>query len=212
MAHKPDKRRDTERRDPYSASFLCNRCAWRSRSFSLSLSAVAWFKDWFLVYAHRDCSSQGLLLFHASSLRLFKLFIFFQSTNVEYFSSAFLWNVNVLYPAVVWFVLTTLYNPSFPSAIQIATELDGQTVAMSTSSLRRQVKNIVHNYSEAEIKVVCPSAHLAFLLLLLLSLCPSVARVSPQHRWHNIASDNLIFPWNNLFTHSFPLLRQCELI
>ncbi|KAK7886341.1 hypothetical protein WMY93_025962 [Mugilogobius chulae] len=29
----------------------------------------------------------------------------------------------------------------------------GQTVAMSTSSLRRQVKNIVHNYSEAEIKV-----------------------------------------------------------
>ncbi|KAL7394498.1 hypothetical protein ABVT39_027014 [Epinephelus coioides] len=37
---------------------------------------------------------------------------------------------------------------------QIATELDGQTVAMSTSSLRRQVKNIVHNYSEAEIKVV----------------------------------------------------------
>ncbi|GLD63753.1 epsin-1-like isoform X1 [Lates japonicus] len=35
----------------------------------------------------------------------------------------------------------------------IAAELGGQTVAMSTSSLRRQVKNIVHNYSEAEIKV-----------------------------------------------------------
>ncbi|KAL3980620.1 ataxin 1/1L [Sarotherodon galilaeus] len=35
----------------------------------------------------------------------------------------------------------------------LSTELGGQTVAMSTSSLRRQVKNIVHNYSEAEIKV-----------------------------------------------------------
>ncbi|KAK0135284.1 Epsin-1 [Merluccius polli] len=34
----------------------------------------------------------------------------------------------------------------------ITAELDSQTVAMSTSSLRRQVKNIVHNYSEAEIK------------------------------------------------------------
>ncbi|KAL1259348.1 hypothetical protein QQF64_009925 [Cirrhinus molitorella] len=32
-------------------------------------------------------------------------------------------------------------------------EPDSQPVAMSTSSLRRQVKNIVHNYSEAEIKV-----------------------------------------------------------
>nr|XP_033496194.1 epsin-1 isoform X2 [Epinephelus lanceolatus] len=40
-----------------------------------------------------------------------------------------------------------------PFCCEIATELDGQTVAMSTSSLRRQVKNIVHNYSEAEIKV-----------------------------------------------------------
>lgn len=34
---------------------------------------------------------------------------------------------------------------------QISEESDSQT--MSTSSLRRQVKNIVHNYSEAEIKV-----------------------------------------------------------
>ncbi|CAF97933.1 unnamed protein product, partial [Tetraodon nigroviridis] len=33
---------------------------------------------------------------------------------------------------------------------------------MSTSSLRRQVKNIVHNYSEAEIKVACSSAHVDF--------------------------------------------------
>ncbi|KAK5609674.1 hypothetical protein CRENBAI_000875 [Crenichthys baileyi] len=50
----------------------------------------------------------------------------------------------------------------FPSSIicgsqtqltDIDTEVCGQTVAMSTSSLRRQVKNIVHNYSEAEIKV-----------------------------------------------------------
>lgn len=48
--------------------------------------------------------------------------------------------------------------------IQIAAELDGQTVAMSTSSLRRQVKNIVHNYSEAEIKVLCSSAYLFFSL------------------------------------------------
>ncbi|KAF0045495.1 hypothetical protein F2P81_002024 [Scophthalmus maximus] len=36
---------------------------------------------------------------------------------------------------------------------RIEAEFGGQTVAMSTSSLRRQVKNIVHNYSEAEIKV-----------------------------------------------------------
>lgn len=48
--------------------------------------------------------------------------------------------------------------------IQIAAKLDGQTVAMSTSSLRRQVKNIVHNYSEAEIKVLCSSAYLFFFL------------------------------------------------
>lgn len=40
--------------------------------------------------------------------------------------------------------------------IQNAAKPDGQTVAMSTSSLRRQVKNIVHNYSEAEIKVGSP--------------------------------------------------------
>ncbi|XP_060777637.1 epsin-1 isoform X2 [Neoarius graeffei] len=35
----------------------------------------------------------------------------------------------------------------------ISLEPDSHPVAMSTSSLRRQVKNIVHNYSEAEIKV-----------------------------------------------------------
>lgn len=64
---------------------------------------------------------------------------------------------------VVFLLLTIYYNSLFPSVIQVATELDGQTVAMSTSSLRRQVKNIVHNYSEAEIKVVCPSAYMAFL-------------------------------------------------
>lgn len=45
---------------------------------------------------------------------------------------------------------------------QIAAKPDGQTVAMSTSSLRRQVKNIVHNYSEAEIKVAFSSAHVDF--------------------------------------------------
>ncbi|XP_063054844.1 epsin-1 isoform X1 [Engraulis encrasicolus] len=37
--------------------------------------------------------------------------------------------------------------------MKISDESDSQAVAMSTSSLRRQVKNIVHNYSEAEIKV-----------------------------------------------------------
>ncbi|KAL7886506.1 hypothetical protein AOLI_G00042270 [Acnodon oligacanthus] len=37
--------------------------------------------------------------------------------------------------------------------VQISQERDSCPVAMSTSSLRRQVKNIVHNYSEAEIKV-----------------------------------------------------------
>ncbi|MFT7815918.1 epsin-1-like isoform X2 [Arapaima gigas] len=40
-----------------------------------------------------------------------------------------------------------------PMSSTSTAELDGQPVAMSTSSLRRQVKNIVHNYSEAEIKV-----------------------------------------------------------
>lgn len=47
-------------------------------------------------------------------------------------------------------------KPSRSLFIQIAENPDGQTVAMSTSSLRRQVKNIVHNYSEAEIKVGPP--------------------------------------------------------
>lgn len=55
----------------------------------------------------------------------------------------------------VCIVFTMLYSCSSPSAFHIA-ELEGLTVAMSTSSLRRQVKNIVHNYSEAEIKVVYP--------------------------------------------------------
>lgn len=39
------------------------------------------------------------------------------------------------------------------STLQISSGADSHPVAMSTSSLRRQVKNIVHNYSEAEIKV-----------------------------------------------------------
>ncbi|XP_036451407.1 epsin-1 isoform X1 [Colossoma macropomum] len=38
-------------------------------------------------------------------------------------------------------------------SFSISQERDSHPVAMSTSSLRRQVKNIVHNYSEAEIKV-----------------------------------------------------------
>lgn len=41
----------------------------------------------------------------------------------------------------------------FGFCLQISPEPDSHPVAMSTSSLRRQVKNIVHNYSEAEIKV-----------------------------------------------------------
>ncbi|XP_051921052.1 epsin-1 isoform X1 [Hippocampus zosterae] len=46
-----------------------------------------------------------------------------------------------------------LHYSCVTAAPQIPAQLDGPTVAMSTSSLRRQVKNIVHNYSEAEIKV-----------------------------------------------------------
>jgi len=50
-------------------------------------------------------------------------------------------------PVRISVLLTLFYNvPDFA-------EPDSQPVAMSTSSLRRQVKNIVHNYSEAEIKV-----------------------------------------------------------
>ncbi|KAM9404843.1 epsin-1 isoform 2-T2 [Salvelinus alpinus] len=41
----------------------------------------------------------------------------------------------------------------FSYLARFSVEPDSQTVAMSTSSLRRQVKNIVHNFSEAEIKV-----------------------------------------------------------
>lgn len=41
----------------------------------------------------------------------------------------------------------------FFQILQISPKSDSHPVAMSTSSLRRQVKNIVHNYSEAEIKV-----------------------------------------------------------
>lgn len=58
--------------------------------------------------------------------------------------------------------LVCVPNPFRSLFTQIAAKPDGQTVAMSTSSLRRQVKNIVHNYSEAEIKVACSSAHVDF--------------------------------------------------
>lgn len=94
---------------------------------------------------------------------------------------AFNWNDGALWPAVVWLVWYQ-HCPSPLFHIQIAAKLDGQTVAMSTSSLRRQVKNIVHNYSEAEIKVLCPSFYLFFfftfdfLFHILNPICPHLKR------------------------------------
>lgn len=74
------------------------------------------------------------------------------------------------------------YNPSSQCIVQIATELDGPAVAMSTSSLRRQVKNIVHNYSEAEIKVVSLSlSALSFPPLIIPPTSPSVAQMTLWH-------------------------------
>lgn len=71
---------------------------------------------------------------------------------------------------------------------------------MSTSSLRRQVKNIVHNYSEAEIKVLC---YLAYLFFFLLRFVFFFHIRTPKHpcfngtlrlTWHCVTADNLLLP------------------
>lgn len=158
-------------------------------------------EDWFLVktFSPSDCSAQGLLLFHScsSSFLTFLLMFFHSFSHSGYIWFEFVFSNKRALCSV--FVLFVFYNRSSSSVIQIATKLDGRTVAMSTSSLRRQVKNIVHNYSEAEIKVACPCAYLAFVLLLVFftptpTYVSSVFHLSLHHTWHDVTADKLIFP------------------
>lgn len=181
MVHKTEKPTDTRRRDPYSASFLCNRCAWRRLSpradtrshVILDYLLQSPFFTLIVLFKVRQSFSLTLRLayLHSSLLLFFVLFfllfiplvLFISFHKVSLFCTC--WKYQCFLPGNCLFcvVLPVFYNLSSPSALKIATELEGPPVAMSTSSLRRQVKNIVHNYSEAEIKVVCLSALSAFL-------------------------------------------------
>lgn len=163
-------------------------------------------EDWFLVktLSPSDCSAQGLLLsfilLHSNTY--FLIFL----TNVLSLSLVAGWICVCFLNKKVCsvFVLFVFYNRSSSSVIQIATRLDGRTVAMSTSSLRRQVKNIVHNYSEAEIKVACLCDYLTFVLLLFythLHTFPAYSIFLCTTR-HDVTADNLIFPYNIVITPS----------
>lgn len=70
----------------------------------------------------------------------------------NHFSNFLLLHAFMVFVHVSWYTSFSYFRPCFPIS-QLSPEPDSHPVAMSTSSLRRQVKNIVHNYSEAEIKV-----------------------------------------------------------
>lgn len=89
--------------------------------------------------------------------------------------------------------LVCVLKPFRSLFIQIAAKPDSQTVAMSTSSLRRQVKNIVHNYSEAEIKVGSPLLTWLFNTHAVLCLWFKSHPCIVQHAWLIAAVNKVIF-------------------